>query len=588
MCGIAGLMTLDGGAPDAAVLDRMDAAQAHRGPDGMGRHVSGDTALLQQRLAIIDLATGDQPFVRPNGLALVGNGEIYNYRELKRDMRPFAYISQSDCEVPIPLYEDHGLGFQAPLRGMYALAIHDRAAGRLVLARDRFGIKPLYVAETSAGLVFASEPQAIVASGLIAPVLRRDSVEELLQLQFQIGAATAFEGIHRVLPGQQVVVERGRITATSRLPALEPGPEIRNEDEALAAFDAAFADSVDVHRRSDVPYGMFLSGGIDSSAVLAMMKRQMDRPVEAFTAWFPGTAAADERAKAKAVADWAGARHHEIEFTEGDFLTLLPLVAAALDDPAADYAALPTFKLAAAARAAGIKVVLSGEGGDELFAGYGRYRRLLRPRLFGGRAMRAKGPFDALPGLLRQSGDGWRRRFEAVGGEVRAVAGGDRLRHAQAIDCADWLPNDLLIKLDRCLMHHGVEGRTPMLDPAVAAVAWRLPAKLKIRGRMGKYLLRRWVERNVPAAEPFARKQGFTVPVETWIADHGARLAPLLARDAGIAEVAHPDRIEALFRDGAKDHGAARWRLLFFALWHRRHMRGLMPEGDIFDCLSAG
>ena len=588
MCGIAGLMTIDGTAPDAAVLDRLDAAQAHRGPDGMGRHVAGDTALLQQRLAIIDLATGDQPFVRPNGLSLVGNGEIYNYRELKRDMRAFAYVSQSDCEVPIPLYEDHGLGFQAPLRGMYALAIHDVPAARLVLARDRFGIKPLYVAETERGLVFASEPQAIIASGLIAPRLRAEAVEELLQLQFQIGAATPFEGIRRLLPGEQVVVEHGRITASRRLTALEPGPEIRREDEALAAFDAAFADSIDVHRRSDVPYGMFLSGGIDSSAVLAMMTRQMDRPVEAFTAWFPGTAAADEREQAKAVATWAGARHHEVEFTEGDFLTLLPKVAAALDDPAADYAALPTFKLAAAARGAGIKVVLSGEGGDELFAGYGRYRRLLRPRIFGGRAMRAKGPFDALPGVLRLGGDGWRRRYEAVSDDVRPLAGGDRLRHAQAIDCADWLPNDLLIKLDRCLMHHGVEGRTPMLDPAVAAVAWRLSSGLKIRGRMGKYLLRRWVEQNVPAARPFAKKQGFTVPVEAWIAGHGARLAPLLAQDPGITEVADPAKVAALFRDGAKEHGTARWRLLFFALWYRRHMLGQMPDGDIFDCLSAG
>ncbi|PWR22106.1 asparagine synthase (glutamine-hydrolyzing) [Zavarzinia compransoris] len=585
MCGIAGLMTT-GGAPDAAVLDRLDAAQLHRGPDGIGRHVAGDTALLQQRLAIIDLSTGDQPFVRGNGLALVGNGEIYNYRELKRDLAGWPFVSQSDCEVPLPLYERAGLGFQDPLRGMYALALADRAGGRLVLARDRFGIKPLYVAETPHGLVFASEPQAIIATGLVAPALRPESVQELLQLQFQLGRETIFAGIRRLLPGEQVVVQGGRVTASRRLPALEPGPDFRTEAEALAAFDAAFADSIDVHRRSDVPYGMFLSGGIDSAAVLAMMARQMDRPVEAFTAYFPGTGAADEREQAKAVAAATGARHHEVSFDEADFLALLPRVAAAMDDAAADYAALPTFKLAGAAREAGIKVALSGEGGDELFAGYSRYRRLLRPRLFGGRAMRAKGPFDALPGLLRDGGDGWRRRFEATADQVRPLAGKDRLRQAQATDMADWLPNDLLVKLDRCLMAHGVEGRTPMLDPAVAAVAWRLPADLKIRARLGKYLLRRWVERHVPAARPFARKQGFTVPVDHWIGKHGARLADLLSRDPGIAAIAEPGAVARLFRDGERDHGTARWRLLFFALWYRRHMLGQRPDGDIFDCLA--
>lgn len=585
MCGIAGLMTA-GGAPDAAVLDRLDAAQAHRGPDGMGRHVAGDTALVQQRLAIIDLSTGDQPFVRQSGLSLVGNGEIYNYRELKQDLAGWPFVSQSDCEVPLPLYENGGLDFQKPLRGMYALALHDQVGQRLVLARDRFGIKPLYVAETAAGLVFASEPQAIIATGLVAPVMRPESVQELLQLQFQLGRETIFTGIRRLLPGEQVVVQGGRIVAANRLPALEPGPEFRSEAEAMATFEAAFADSIDLHRRSDVPYGMFLSGGIDSAAVIAMMARQMDRPVDAFTAYFPGTEAADEREKAKAVARATGARHHEVSFDETDFLTLLPQVAAAMDDAAADYAALPTFKLAGAARAAGIKVVLSGEGGDELFAGYSRYRRLLRPRLFGGRAMRAKGPFDALPGLLRDGGDGWRRRFEATAAQVRPLAGKDRLREAQAIDMADWLPNDLLVKLDRCLMHHGVEGRTPMLDAAVAAVAWRLPADLKIRARLGKYLLRQWVAAHVPAAQPFAKKQGFTVPVDRWIAGHGARLADLLARDPGMAAIADSAAVARLFRAGDKAHGTARWRLLFFALWYRRHMLGQRLEGDIFACLA--
>jgi asparagine synthase (glutamine-hydrolysing) len=587
MCGIAGMMTASGEPPPAARLQAMEAALLHRGPDGTGHYRSGDVGMVQTRLAIIDLATGDQPLYEPGGAALVANAEIYNYLELKAELPDIVFATQSDCELPLHLYRRHGLDFARLLRGMHALALHDPAAGRLVLARDPFGIKPLYYVETAAGFAFASEPQSLLRADLVPVALQRQARNELLQLQFTTGRDTIFAGIKRVLPGETIVVAKGRVVERRRIEAL-PAGEVAMQDEAaaLAALDRVFADSVNLHQRADVPYGMFLSGGIDSSAVLAMMARLNERPVQAFTVGFPQSGAADERAQARAVARHLGAEHIEVEFTAADFWRLLPEVARALDDPAADYAVLPTYKLAAAAHAAGLKVILSGEGGDELFAGYGRYRSMSRPWWAGGKLMRARGNLERL-GLLRGDLAGWRDGIAAA--ELNAARPGrTRLQVAQATDCADWLPNDLLTKLDRCLMAHGVEGRTPFLDPLVADFAFRLPDDLKLRGGVGKWLLRRWLGEKVAVAEPFARKRGFTVPVGEWIARRGAELGPLVAAQPGVQEICLPDRVEKLFRTPKARHESfAAWTLLFYALWHGHHIEGRALAGDAFEALAA-
>jgi asparagine synthase (glutamine-hydrolysing) len=256
-----------------------------------------------------------------------------------------------------------------------------------------------------------------------------------------------------------------------------------------------------------------------------------------------------------------------------------------MDDPAADYAIIPTWFLARRARE-DVKVVLSGEGGDEMFAGYGRYRSAMRPWWLNGRVMRARGTFDRL-NVLRARPAAWRDGLAAAEAQVSA-GGRSRLQVAQAIDIADWLPHDLLLKLDRCLMAHAVEGRTPFLDAAVAEASFRLPDALKVRGRMGKWLLRQWLEKNCPAARPFAPKQGFTVPVGAWIEGVGDRLGKLVAAQPGVAEVAEPAKVLALFRNAAgrrQQYGA--WHLLFYALWHRAHIEGRKPEGDVFSFLSA-
>ena len=585
MCGIAGLIMARGAPPpDPVTLSAMIASLAHRGPDGAGHTLVGRIAVAHNRLAIIDVDGGDQPLFAEAG-ALVANAEVYNYRELRAALPEVTFATESDCEAALHVWARDGADYARALRGMFAIAVHDRAARAVLLSRDPFGIKPLYTAPVAGGLAFASEPRALLDSGLVARKLRAGARAELLQLQFTTGADTIFEGIHRVLPGETLTCADGHIIGRRRVPAFPDLPaEALDEPTALRRLDRALEESVELHQRSDVPYGMFLSGGIDSAALLAMMARLNDQPVLAFTAGWD-TGAADERAQAAVVANATGARHETIEITSAMVWRHLPAIVACMDDPAADYAIIPTWFLARRARQ-DVKVVLSGEGGDEIFGGYGRYRTAMRPWWLGGRVMRARGCFDRVD-VLRERPVGWRDGYAAS--EARALEGArSRLNAAQRSDIADWLPHDLLLKLDRCLMAHGVEGRTPFLDPAVAAAGMPLPDGLKVRGRRGKWLLRKWLEEHLPQARPWAPKQGFTVPVGAWIAEQGGRLGPLIAQQPGVGEVADHGKVEALFRSGKADgpEAFAAWTLLFYALWHQRHMLALPADGDVFEALS--
>lgn len=587
MCGIAGLMTRDGSAPVRATLDAMLDAFGHRGPDGEGMHIAQGVGLAQNRLAIIDLATGDQPLHEPGGAAIVANAEIYNYVELREELSDVAFTTSSDCEPPLHLYQRRGIDFARDLRGMYALAIYDAVKDCLVLARDPFGIKPLYYCETAHQFAFASEPRALLAAGLVDRKINPTQRNELLQLQFTCGRQTIFGEIQRVMPGETLVIRGGRIVERRRIEMLPEDRETpsgsRSVEETLRTLDRTLEESVRIHQRADVPYGLFLSGGIDSSAILALMARLNERPVEAFTIGFSNTDVHDEREHAKALATSVGAKHHEIEFSEADFWELLPQVAGSVDDPAADYAILPTWKLAREA-AQDLKVVLCGEGGDELFAGYGRYRSQLRPWWRGGRTIRARGIFDGL-NVLREDPLGWRDAVAAAQ-SAATIEGRNELQVAQATDCADWLPNDLLTKLDRCLMAHGLEGRTPFLDREVAKIAFTLPDNFKIRKGAGKWLLRQWLNRVMPAAKPFERKRGFTVPVGEWISRRGDVLGPLVARQPAISEICRPDRVEKIFSSDKKRARNAAWILLFYALWHRSLIIGAPSTGDVFDTLA--
>jgi len=586
MCGIAGLiLNADSPQPDPGVLASLIGALHHRGPDGAGHTVVSRVALLHNRLAIIDLQTGDQPLFAGTA-ALVANGEIYNYRELRASLPGVAFATNSDCEPPLHLWLRDGADYAGALRGMYGIAIHDRAKRSVTLSRDPFGIKPLYLAQIKDGLAFASEAQALLESGLVPRALRPAAVEELLQLQFTTGAETIFPGIQRLLPGETVSCADGRVVERRRLDAIPASPpETISEHDALQRLDRALTESVDLHQRADVPYGMFLSGGIDSAVLITLMSRLNAQPVLAFTAGFDAPGAVDERAQAAAIARAVGAKHEAIEVTEAMVWRHLPEIVATMDDPTMDYAIIPTWFLARRA-AQDVKVVLTGEGGDEIFAGYDRYRRAIMPWWLGGKTMWAGGSFDKVP-VLRNRPQTWRDGI--AGAEARAGAGGrSALMAAQATDMADWLAHDLLLKLDRCMMAHGVEGRTPFLDSGIMAAAYRLPDHLKLHGKMGKWILRQWLAQNLPAAQPFAPKTGFTVPVGAWIKGQGDRLGRLVASQPGVAEIAYPDRVEALFRNISRwRHGFAAWKLLFYALWHRRHIQGLLPVGDVFETLSA-
>jgi len=598
MCGIAGIVTT----PEAreilsgrdGTLNAMARALAHRGPDGRGDLRRESVAFTQMRLAIIDLTGGDQPLYGPQGLALVANGEIYNYRELREDLAGEPFATNSDCEPPIYLYRRDGEDFVSSLRGMYAIALHDPAADRVILARDPFGIKPLYYMPTRLGVAFASQPSALIAADWAERAIAPAKAVELLQLQFTTGRDTIFPDIKRVMPGETVVIEKGEIVSRryrSCWPAPDPDAAQwqHSGEKAVERFDAVFQDSVDLHQRSDVPYGMFLSGGVDSSAVLAMMARLNPQPVLAFTAGFPETGAADERAHARAVAAAAGAAHVEVEVRESDFWAELPAIAAAMDDPVADYAIVPTWLLAREA-AKSVKVILSGEGGDELFAGYGRYRAAVRPWPLR-RRMRMRGILDGLDVLREDAGASWRMGIRASEAAVRS-AGLRGLQAQQAIDCLDWLPNDLLTKLDRCLMAHGVEGRVPFLDPEVARFAQMLPEALRVHGRLGKYVVRRWLEKHLPESRPFTRKRGFTVPVAEWIAHRAAEVGERVAADPGVAEICRPEGVKRVFAALASEKpdkraGFAAWTLLFYALWHRANVAGRKPEGGVLDVLGG-
>ncbi len=586
MCGIAGLMTCDGQQPPAFMLDRMITAMAHRGPDGFGQLVRGNIALLHARLAIVDLETGDQPLFGVSddpagGTALIGNGEIYNNPDLRHAMASTPFRTRSDCEPPVFLYDAFGTAFADRLRGMYALAVHDPLQNRLVLVRDPFGIKPLYYAQTETMFAFASEPQVLLAAGFGSRAPAPGRVAELLQLKFTTGAETIFPGLYRVLPGETLVIEDGRLVAHHRSTALPEGrPRQISHAEALREIDSVLAGSVSAHLQSDVPYGLFLSGGVDSAALLALMTRLTGNRIQALTCGWAGAAGVDETTEALRLAAVMGADCERVEMGEADFWALAPQIAACIDDPTADAAVLPSWMLGRAAGQGGLKVTLCGEGGDELFGGYARYRKQRAPLRWLVRKPRSGGVFgSAIPGLV-----GWRDGIARAETLARRP-GRTAVQQAQFVDCQEWLPNDLLIKLDRTLMVHGVEGRTPFLDPLVAEFAFSLPDAEKVGWKMGKTLLRTWLAGAFPEAGAWARKKGFKPPVGGWIAARGTALAEQIATQPGVAAVVPRDVVMASIARAASDSQPA-WSLLYYALWHSAHVMGIDPRGSIGDVLD--
>lgn len=592
MCGIAGILGVTDPVQAEKDVRAMIERIAHRGPNGIRVESGPGWCVAHARLSIIDLEGGWQP-LHGAGSTVIGNGEIYNYLELAEEFQLKDKLATgSDFEPLLHIYAQEGEKAFERLRGMYAFCFIG-CDGRTWLVRDGFGIKPLYMRQDEGQVSFASEPRAFPPDA----DWPREANDDLLSLNYLLDDDGPYGkgvgiGAQRVMPGEVIQVG-GRDASHPQLSSIPaPGPVLTNDDEAslLLALDEVLEDSVKVHQRSDVPYGLFLSGGIDSTAIATLMSRLNERPVVAFTCGFDAPEARDERGAAEKVARALNLDWRETTFDEEDFWRIAPQVAWALDDPTADYATLPTYKLAEAAKDT-LTVVLSGEGGDELFGGYGRYRRAMRPFWLGGRSAEPQVDAPFLIHYETNAGRGpkafrgaeplhWR---EKVGQALRGK-NFTPLQRAQYADIVTWLPNDLLLKLDRMLMAHGLEGRTPFLDREVAAFAFNLPDRMKVRGKYGKYILRKWLERHCPAAEPWAKKKGFTVPVASWIAPRAGDLGPRIAGVKAVTDFCDVEAVRAVFRDEAQAHN--RWPLLFFALWSLIHLEQAEPKAALASLLG--
>ena len=479
---------------------------------------------------------------------------------------------------PLHLYEKYGETFTTRLRAMYALAIFDKAQNLLILARDPYGIKPLYYTQNDGVFSFASEPQALLKSGIVKPELHHTKAVELLQLKFTTGRQTAFVGIKRVLPGEMIFVRGGEIIRRTRTdPFVSKGISNLDEKLTMEKLDAMMRENAHLYTRSDVGFGVYLSGGVDSCAIMAALKLEGISDFPCYTASFPNSKLHDETHTAEQVCRAVGARHISLQITAADFWEILPDVVSHVDDPSTDPAMAANFLLTRRAQQ-DIKVVLGGDGGDEIFAGYRRYERASLPKFLPTKPLRARGQFDKSP-LAKFLGDDWRAGFAASIEDAKHKTQ-TKLQSLQATDGADYLPHFHLMKLDRCLMAYGIEGRVPLLDQHLARFGFDLPDKFKLRGQRGKWLLRHWLDKTLPIAKPFSRKRGFSTPVNQWIAERAPNLRTFMCDQTGMREMFEIDKINDLFSTKTHKYEKLRWPLLFYALWHTKHI--MQESSDIF------
>ncbi|HET8556972.1 MAG TPA: asparagine synthase (glutamine-hydrolyzing) [Gaiellaceae bacterium] len=618
MCGICGIATTHGVA-DVETLRSMSAQLAHRGPDNAGEHVDGGVALAARRLSILDLEHGDQPIANEDGTCVVvQNGEIYNYPELRRELERTGHQLRTRCdtEALVHLYEEHGVGFAARLRGMFAVAIWDSRRRRLVLARDRYGIKPLYYRHAGDELRFASELRALPRGEIDL-----DALEAFLAFNSIPAPYSIFRDVRKLPAGQVLVWEDGAVTLERYA---RPGPaaesELRTGDEAelVEELRARLRDSVKAHLLSDVSVGVLLSGGVDSAVLAALAAQETPEPVHTFTIGF-AERSFDERDDARLVAERYSTEHHEL-LVRPDPELLLRALAEAFDEPFADSSALPTYLVSQLA-ADHVKVALSGEGGDELFGGYYTYAadlfadrvaplaRLVRPFVEALPASTRKASLDYkakrfvraahLPPLERHHG--WKEIFSA---EARAELTGRRLafdpvdvyraRYAetarapqlarlQDVDFGVYLVDDLLVKTDRASMAHSLEARVPFLDPVVTNLAFALPTRLKVRGLAKKVLLRKAAEPLLPSEVVHGRKRGFSIPAAAWLREElepfaRETLSPETLRRQGFFQ---PEPVTRLIDEhvaGREDWSRQLWGLLAFTLWYERHVEQEPPQ----------
>ncbi len=597
MCGIAGIVRLDAGPVDRAALTRMAAALAHRGPDGEGFHLAGSVGLAHRRLAIIDPEGGHQPLVdAESGLAIIYNGEVYNYREIRQELAEDGFLTNSDTEVVLRAWRRWGVAALDRCRGMFAFALHDPVANKLFLVRDRLGIKPLYYYLDASGLCFASELAALRAAGLAPAEIDETALSLYLRFGYVPTPATIYRGIRKLPPGSVLTLDlaTGRAT-TDRY--WQPIAHIRgrSEPDALAELEALLRDTVRLYVRSDVPFGSFLSGGVDSSLVTALMGEILGEPVRSFSIGFAETSHC-ELPYAQQAAERVGTDHHAALLDQKQAQALLPRLAARFGEPFADSSCLPTWYVSRLA-AGEVKMVLSGDGADELFAGYQSHLAVLLAKGGGGPA----GPIGGLGRLLGRAGRigkaGWakehhRRRDtfspaerKALTGQPAAPVADEDIAHPAALDpvtrcqlrdVGSYLLDDILVKVDRMSMDNSLEVRVPYLDHRIVEFAFSLPLDLRLRRHgdsyIAKYLLKRAASRFFPQSFLDRPKWGFGIPIQDWlqgplqplvrdlIESDAARLAPFLSPAA-------VRRVVREFYAGQGGRVAQVWTLLSWRLW---------------------
>ncbi len=632
MCGIAGLVASDQLHADERVrVAMMRDVLRHRGPDDAGVFVDGHAALAHRRLSIVDLAAGHQPLANEDETVwIVFNGEIYNHASIRAELESAGhrYRTRSDTETIVHAYEQWGDACVERLRGMFAFAIWDAPRRRLLLARDRLGIKPLYWTLARGRLLFGSEIKAILESGLVQASANEAVVPELLSTRYLSGSETLFTGIHRLMPGHTLVYEDGAVTTRQYwdVPVGQTSGDLagRSDGELVERFRALLEESVRLRLMADVPLGMFLSGGLDSSAIAALMATMIDRPLKTFSVAFKQRAFS-ELDYAREVATAIGAERHEIVIDEQDFFGALPRLIWHEDEPIAHPSSVPLYFVSKLARDH-VKVVLTGEGSDELLAGYGKYPRAL----VNWRAAAAYGALPAplrawisdtvvprLPSKLRR----YARRsflavprtpeamffdnFAAIGLDAQARLLSDRfgglatpagaygpsraffdaptgrstvLDRLLYTDLKTYLV-ELLMKQDQMSMAASIESRVPFLDHRLVEFAAGLPARMKLRGFQTKWILREAVKGILPPSILTRRKMGFPVPFALWMKGASQQLARDVLLDPrsvqrGIIDRAGVERLLAAHASGHADGGDAIWSLLNLELWYRTFVDG--------------
>lgn len=621
MCGIVGQARQDGGIPERVLLERMCVALQHRGPDSRGIHVEAGAGLGIQRLRIIDLVTGDQPiFNEDASVVVVLNGEIYNFQQLRDELRArgHRFATSGDTEVIVHLYEEAGPACVERLHGMFGLAIWDASRRRLVLARDRLGKKPLFYSVADATLSFASELAALLENHDVPRDLDLEAMDAYLAYRYIPSPLTAFRAVRKLPPAHRLVYEQGRVRV-ERYWRLDFGRKARfsSEEEVYEGVREHLRRAVRLRMISDVPLGAFLSGGIDSGAVVASMAEVSTEPVKTFSIGFRSEL--DERPLARLVAQRFATDHHEL-VVEPNAIEILPRIIRHHGEPFADPTSVPTFYLAEMARQH-VTVALNGDGGDEAFGGYNRYQagllaarlsRLPEPARRAGAALTARIPTNgrisswqmrarrlgetlmldeagrhfaymtSLQGLRRDrlyapefaaalGPSGAESRFRALWEQGSAT---DTLDRMFEVDSLTYLPDDLLAKVDIATMACSLEGRSPLLDHELMQFAATLPPELKVTRREKKIALRRALRGILPEEILSAPKRGFQPPVAAWLRgelrDHARDvLLDPVARERGYFR---PDVVTGLLDEhasGATDHSQGIWTLLVLELWHR-------------------